>query len=221
MPSAHAPHIAPSQSILIQEVAVATGISTRKINRLIDDAVLPQSLCVKIGNRRALHAFAVPMVGFGAADGAKLSKDIRLKAMRLIGTFAKKHWRHLCQEPEYAKRLQLQNGCIVIALGKPVSETMAGLNKWVEAQLRIVKDPEIRGGIPVVRGTRVGVYEVASAFAIDGVDIVLEGFPALSREDVEAAVLYAKVYPITRRPRANVGSRRLVSKDVMNLAVVA
>ena len=32
-------------------------------------------------------------------------------------------------------------------------------------------------------------------------DAVLECFPTLSREDLEAATLYARVYPMTGRPR--------------------
>jgi len=53
MPSSAAPAITPGKAIPINEVAAATGISVRKINRLIDDAVLPGYVCVKDGKRRA------------------------------------------------------------------------------------------------------------------------------------------------------------------------
>jgi len=199
--------ISPGRAILINEAAAATGVSARKINRLIDDAVLPKSVCVKLGTRRALRAFAVPMVSFGASDGTKLSKGTRLEAMRMIEKFAKENWPRLRNEPEHAKRLQFKSGCVMVELGEPVSAAMAGLNKLGDAFLRVVEDPEVRGGVPVVRGTRISVYEIADALSSDGMAITLEDFPALSREDVEAAALFAKAHPRTGRPRG--GGRSL------------
>lgn len=57
---------------------------------------------------------------------------------------------------------------------------------------RIVIDPKIMGGKPVIRGTRIPVYFIleliANGWAID--DIVRE-YPHLTREDVVAAIKYA------------------------------
>ena len=221
MPSSSTREIAPSKAILINEAAAATGISARKINRLIDDAVLPKSVCVKLGTRRAVPAFAVPMASFGACDGAKLSKGTRLEAMRMIEKFAKENWPRLREEPEYAKRLRFESGCVMLSLGEPVSAAMAGLNKLGDALRRIVEDPEIREGLPVVRGTRISVYEIADAFTADGMKITLQDFPALSREDVEAAILYAKAHPRTGRPRSDSQARRLVSRATVDLTDAA
>ena len=217
MASPSAPVIAPSKAILINEVAAATGVSARRINRLIDDAVLPKSVCVKLGSRRAVRAYAVPMVSFGASDGLKLSKGTRLKAMRMIKDFAKENWPRLCDEPEHASLLRFESGCVMISLGEPVRAAMAGLNKLNDAIRRIVQDPEVRGGIPVVRGTRISVYEVADAIAADGLECTLVDFPALSREDVEASALYAKAHPRTGRPRAGSTLRRLVPERTVDL----
>jgi uncharacterized protein (DUF433 family) len=209
--------IAPGKAILINEAAVATGVSVRRINRLIDDAVLPKSASFKLGTRRALRAFAVPMVSFGASDGSKLSKGMRLEAMRMIEKFAKENWLLLRDEPAYARRLRFESGCVAIALGEPVSAAMAGLNKLGNALRRIVEDPEVRGGLPVVRGTRISVYEIADSLSADGLEATLEDFPNLRREDVEAAELYAKAHPRTGRPRADSSSRWLISEEVVGL----
>lgn len=206
------------EAILINQAAAATGVSVRKINRLIDDSVLPKSVCVKLGSRRALRAFAVPMVYFGASDGAKLSKNMRLEAMRMIEKFTKENWLRLREEPENARPLRFESGCVMLSLGEPVSRAMAGLNKLSDALTRIVEDPEIRGGIPVVHGTRISVYEVADALATDGTESTLEDFPALSREDVEAAALYAKAHPRIGRPRSGSKPRRLVSEKTVDHA---
>ena len=215
MPTSNKTEIGPAKAILISEAAVATGVSVRKINRLIDDGVLPQSVCVKLGARRALRAFAAPMVSFGASDGAKLSKGMRLEAMGVIEKFAKENWTRLRADPEHAKRLRFESGCVMISLGEPVSTAMVGLNKLDDALRRIVADPGVRGGLPVVRGTRINVYEIADAISKDRMEITLEDFPALSREDAEAAVLYAMAHPRTGRPRAGSGLRRLVSEKTV------
>ena len=57
---------------------------------------------------------------------------------------------------------------------------------------RIVRDPQICGGEPVFRGTRVTLRTVlASLAAGDGVEAILADFPALKREDVQAAIAVA------------------------------
>ena len=217
MPSPTTVEIAPDKAILINEVAAATGIPVRKINRLIDDSVIPKSVCVKLGSRRAVRAYAVPMVSFGASDGSRLSKGLRLEVMRMIGNFAKENWSRLRDEPEYARLLRFESGCVMISPGKSASTAMAGLNKLNDAFHRIVEDLEVRGGIPVVRGTRISVYEVADALATDGLKTTLADFPALSREDVEASALYARAHPRTGRPRAKSGLCHLVSEKTVDL----
>lgn len=59
-------------------------------------------------------------------------------------------------------------------------------------QERIVMDPEIRGGKPIVRGTRITVYDVLEYLA-GGMseDQILSDFPDLSREDIRACLAFA------------------------------
>ena len=201
MPRENGYDIPADKPITINEASVASGISVRKINRLIDDEVLPKSVCLKIGNRRALRAFAVPMLGFAASDGVKLDKKTRLQIMRKFAKFAKENWTRLQRAPNSASNLRIATGCLIAALGKSASEGMAGLNRLIHARSRVVEDPDIRGGIPTIRGTRVGVREAAGSLASDGIDMALEDFPSLNREDFEAAALYARAYPKLRTKR--------------------
>lgn len=54
---------------------------------------------------------------------------------------------------------------------------------------RIVIDPHICNGRPVVKGTRITVQTIMEFLAAgDSVDDVLEGYPALTREDVQACM---------------------------------
>ncbi len=57
---------------------------------------------------------------------------------------------------------------------------------------RIVIDPQICNGRPVVRGTRITVQTVLEFLgAGDSIDEVLEEYPRLSREDVLACLRYS------------------------------
>lgn len=70
---------------------------------------------------------------------------------------------------------------------------------------RIVVDPKVMVGKPVIRGTRVPVEHVLTLLAQGlTVEEVLKDYPHLTREDIAAALLYAakvtgreEVYPVT------------------------
>ena len=57
---------------------------------------------------------------------------------------------------------------------------------------KIIRDPQICGGEPVLRGTRVTLRTVlASLAAGDSIDDILADFPALNDEHVRAAIAFA------------------------------
>ena len=57
---------------------------------------------------------------------------------------------------------------------------------------RITHDPEVMGGRPCIRGMRVTVGTVVGLLASGhSVDDVLQAYPYLEKEDVQAALTYA------------------------------
>ncbi|MDX1997624.1 MAG: DUF433 domain-containing protein [Thermoanaerobaculia bacterium] len=57
---------------------------------------------------------------------------------------------------------------------------------------RIVIDPEIRGGKPSIRGTRITVYDILEYLAGGMTESeILADFPSLTREDLRAALSFA------------------------------
>ena len=63
---------------------------------------------------------------------------------------------------------------------------MAGIGE------RIIIDPKIMGGKPVIKGTRIPVYFILELIANGWtIDDILKEYPHLTREDVLAAVRYA------------------------------
>lgn len=56
----------------------------------------------------------------------------------------------------------------------------------------IVRDPEICGGEPVIRGTRVTLRTLLASLAEGSEEVeILEDFPALTREDLKAVIAFA------------------------------
>ena len=57
---------------------------------------------------------------------------------------------------------------------------------------RIVRDPEICGGEPVVKGTRVTVRTLLASLAEGAeTDEILADFPSLTEDDVRAVIAFA------------------------------
>jgi uncharacterized protein (DUF433 family) len=72
-------------------------------------------------------------------------------------------------------------------------------NKAMELENHIVKDPEILGGEPVFRGTRVPVASLFEHLEDGGpLDEFLENFPSVSREAAVAVLMGAEKLTLER-----------------------
>jgi uncharacterized protein (DUF433 family) len=66
----------------------------------------------------------------------------------------------------------------------------------------VVTDPEILGGDPVFRGTRVPVHLVAELIAKGSQPAeLIESYPRLTAEMIRLAPVYGAAYPLRGRPR--------------------
>ncbi len=74
----------------------------------------------------------------------------------------------------------------------------------------VTSSPEILGGTPVVRGSRVPVYDVAASQAAGhSTERILETWPSLDAEKIRLASIYAEANPLRPAPRLRRPSRRL------------
>jgi uncharacterized protein (DUF433 family) len=70
------------------------------------------------------------------------------------------------------------------------------------ARQLVISDPEIMGGDPVFRGTRVPVHMIADIIAQGESDEdTLDSYPWLTAEMIRLAPIYAAAYPLRGRPR--------------------
>jgi uncharacterized protein (DUF433 family) len=64
-----------------------------------------------------------------------------------------------------------------------------------ETQLleRITVNPAIFGGKPIIRGRRLAVEHVLGMLAAgDSAEVILEGYPWLEKQDIQACLVYAR-----------------------------
>lgn len=77
----------------------------------------------------------------------------------------------------------------------------------------VVSDPEILGGAPVLRGTRVPVHDVAASVAAGvPLDRILATYPSLDAEGIALATIYAEACPACSPTR---GSEELPKRVVI------
>jgi uncharacterized protein (DUF433 family) len=63
----------------------------------------------------------------------------------------------------------------------------------------VIRDPEILGGDPVFRGTRVPVHPIAKLVAQGRKQAeLIESYPRLTAEMIRLAPIYAAAYPLQR-----------------------
>lgn len=69
---------------------------------------------------------------------------------------------------------------------------MAGRSDLADFEQRLIRDPQICGGETVFKGTRITLRTVlASLAAGDTPEAILNDFPSLKPEDVQAAIVFA------------------------------
>ena len=93
------------------------------------------------------------------------------------------------------------SSALVIQVKDARKDVERELKRLRKAQRMAVSDPEIMGGTPVYRGTRVPVDMVAAMLAQGAsTQEILEGYPSLNQEQVELAPLYVAAFPRRGRP---------------------
>ncbi len=147
-----------------------------------------------------------PVLAVGAQDrGGCISVFVQVENVKALyaeyvtagATFAQKLKKQAWGGRDFIVRDPDGNGiCFVApAILKPrIDDTADGATlAWVmNYQDRIVRDPDIVGGEPVLKGTRVTLRTVLASLAEGATAAeILADFPTLSEEDVRAAIAFA------------------------------
>jgi uncharacterized protein (DUF433 family) len=169
------------------EAVELSGVSPTTVKKAVDQKVIPT-------RRRRSHSY------IDADDVGALVMFEALAGMRLRVKQKVQVRRWLRSSPE-ASELALTDALVVRKVSA-VDQARERARRYV--QLRdawIVRDPDVKGGEPVIKGSRVGVHTLAARIANGESAAVLdEDFPHIPADAREVAVQYARANPRRGRP---------------------
>ena len=182
------------------EAAVASGVSLKTVHREIDEGPL-RTRRKRSGSKRSLREEDLLYLA--------LAKGLDTKLVQLTSEGKDKlHDAILvyCGRRGSSKReVRLFGGGLSLDLKQVLDKVRSRLVQLKRAQRMVVVDSEIRGGEPCIKGTRIGVYEIANVLEQGASeDEILEGYPSLNRTQLELARTFAQAYPRRGRPPRHV-----------------
>ncbi|HUB47647.1 MAG TPA: DUF433 domain-containing protein [Acetobacteraceae bacterium] len=173
------------------EAAVLTRLSLKVVNNAIDKRTVPA-----IAGSREGHATRL----LDLRGLMSLALERRL-ADRFVPELRREVFHALGDTPR--NTVSLDGGFLKIDLTEPRRELASSIRELRRARQLVVGDPDILGGDPVFRGTRVPVHMIAALLSQGSTEAELrKGYPRLTAEMVRLAPIYAAAYPLRGRPRA-------------------
>lgn len=202
----------PNQVVLTtSEAAFVAEVSRKAVDQAIDrKEVLPLPARRSGDSPRTVGVKAVLYLRLRKEAGDLLSAKAKKQLYRTLGD-----WEPI---PEF-----VEIGPVTVRAAQAVAKVRERLAQIRDARRFVETDPDVRGGDPVVVGTRIPVYLLADMIG-QGVpeEEILAGYPALLKQALEAAALYARLYPRQGRPPAapwrKGAPRRLFTVEELNAA---
>jgi uncharacterized protein (DUF433 family) len=184
------------ETVSVREASFVADVPVKAVNKAIDEAKLRRGV-VRRRRERLLNRSGVLQLAFEKELEQRISTEIRpsvragfLKAITTTD-----------RQPDFV--LRLGNSLTLVIECKTIEDRVD--QRWQrlsQALDAIVEDPEIQAGAPTFKGTRVLVWPIVEALKLgESETALLEHYPALTREALEAAKLYAEVRPRRGRPK--------------------
>jgi len=170
------------------EAAVVANVRVRDVNRMIDEHILP-STHYRIDGGRWLRSDACAYVCFYVRTAPVLTAEARNAFIRKMAKPARKSDMFLIYHVD-------------VDFAPFVSETDERRAQLERARKAVTVDPDILGGAPVLKGTRIAVHDIAATItAGTSPEDLAAAYPGLSSDTIALASLYAEANPIRGRPR--------------------
>jgi uncharacterized protein (DUF433 family) len=190
--------VSAAEALTLTEAGYVLDRSATALNKAVDTGVI-RARQRKVGSAVQRVLGPAEMRFLLVAD--RLDKDLTPAGRRRLYEAI----RHLSADTH---RVAL--GEIVLDLGKIDADLKTRLRR-LDVLRRWVRAVGDRGE-PVIKGSKVPVHMVAALARTQSVAEVVEDFPSLSTEQVEAAIEYAKAYPKRGRPYPSRSLKRTLGK---------
>jgi uncharacterized protein (DUF433 family) len=173
-----------------QEAAVLAGANLGAVQRAITKRVV--NARVRDGRRR-LKVDSVYMIAI--ATSAPSIVKLSYAALKSVV-------RSVMMHPDRDHVALDNSGIWTINAGKVVRDVGCRVHLYERARRGLIeRNPGILGGTPVIKGTRLNVYAIAGRLDHgETIEELLRDYPYVTREQLEAAQLYAKANPLRGRP---------------------
>lgn len=172
------------------EASLLTGLSLTAVRRALEDEAVP--------SRRVRSGRIVQRVI--SSEGLLCLKLEQLGVGRLPLAYRRRIYRAVLAQPDIPQLRESE--AVIIEVRKARTDLKSALATYRKARAMVVEDPEIMGGTPVIRGTRIPVQLVAEMHRQGAsVEEILQGYPSLTPEHIALAELYAQAHP-RRGPKA-------------------
>jgi len=175
------------------ETAVVAGVSVRDVNRIIDERILPETF-YSTEPVRSFRVDACALISFYFHAADRLTSEERQRTILAVS--------NLSLEWKGRRSCLIEDGFLTVNLFSFLKSTNDRLSRLREARELVVMDEEVLGGTPIIKGTRVPVYDVAASMET-GISMkrILSAYPGLDEKAVELAALYAEANPQRGRRR--------------------
>lgn len=186
------------------EAAVVAGVSIRDVHRVIDEHILPERL-YEVREARLFRRDACVYIAFYFETAQQLTSAMRQRAIALA-----------CRHSSGKRSMRVVRDAFLsidfVPFWTGVEKRLRRLNA---ARAQVSTDDQILSGTPVIKGTRVPIYDVAASVAAGcPVETILSAYPSLNRDQVGLAALFAQANPPRGRPRQRIAppsDRKVIS----------
>jgi uncharacterized protein (DUF433 family) len=169
------------------EAASVTGVPLRQVHRIIDAGLLGTAV------KRRDKARLLAARGLVALRLAHETADVlTLQGRRAVVATSIR-----------SPRQSMIRADMIVVDARPAARTVrSGLSLLAKARGIVSSTPEVLGGTPVFKGTRIPVHDVADMLANgDRPAAIVKAFPQLDADRVRLGAIYAMAYPARGRPR--------------------
>ena len=169
------------------EAASVTGVPLRQVHRIIDAGLMGGAV-----KRRDNARLLAPKALVGLKLAHETADVLTLRSRRAV----------VATSIRLPRQSMIRTDLVVIDARPAARAVRSGLSQLIKARGNVSSAPDVLGGTPVFKGTRIPVHDVADMLANgDRPAAIMKAFPQLDEDKIRLAAIYALAYPARGRPR--------------------